>query len=279
MDSDNSNQETLDRSVYHPDKKHAKNNFSGFGDVMDRTVHYSPKVDNENKSFKKREENYQGDNLPTTLNSVRNETIKEHEELVVVSSLSDNVEIHNVKTKKLSQEKSMSLSENGSDFDSQIVSSYRLPLPINSDLLPPTDDFNVIPSIASSEVNQQKANSDVNQPASSDVYLQTTNCDVDQPAATADVYPKTASSVVYLKTVSSDVFKPTSSSDVYPSIGISDVYHSIVSTDVHPSTAKSDVSTPTANSDVRPPIASTDVHQLTASSDDISRYIPCLTFQ
>lgn len=270
MDSDNSNQETLDRSVYHPDKKHAKNNFRGFGDVMDRTVHYSPKADNENKSFKTREENYQADNLPTTLNSVRNETIKKHEELDVVSNLSDNAEIHNVKTKKLSQEKSMSLSENGSDFVSQIVSS---------DLLPPTDDFNVIPSIASSEVNQQKANSDVNQSASSDVYLQTTNCDVDQLAATSDVYPKTSSSVVYLQRVSSDEFKPTSSSDVYLSKGNSDVNQSIVSTDVHQPTANSDVSPPTANSDVRPPIASTDVHQLTASSDEIPRYIPCLTFQ
>lgn len=104
---DSNKADTLDRSVYNPNNRYAENNSRGPGDILVRTWHFSNNECYNNRSFENRKENYQANNLTTTLNSDKNETTKEHEEPEVVLNSSDNAEIHDVETEKQSQEKSL----------------------------------------------------------------------------------------------------------------------------------------------------------------------------
>lgn len=82
---DNAIGEILERSVYHPDRKHGTTK-PGNGDNLDRTLHLST-LDNAKINSQKRITNFQNGNLPTISDSDEIQITEENENVDIICSV------------------------------------------------------------------------------------------------------------------------------------------------------------------------------------------------
>ncbi|CAC5363765.1 unnamed protein product [Mytilus coruscus] len=258
--------DTLDRSVYHPDRKYDNTNPS---DSLNISVYFSTNASNTNKSCYRQEER----NKRRISNSAKIQTIKENE--VIANNYSAYSDNQDVKKKERILQKSQSSLENSSDFLSTTTSCAQT---TSSDIYSPT---------ASPDVNQPSGSPGVNQPiASSDVYHFSTDSERNENNSGSFIPQqfKESTSIIIgiddnqdVKTKepiqqnsqsslenNSNFLSPTASSDLNPTTTSS---APTSSSDFNPQTASPDVNSPPASPGVNPPIASSDVYHFSTDSE------------
>ncbi|CAC5363781.1 unnamed protein product [Mytilus coruscus] len=250
--------DTLDRSVYHPDRKDDKTNPSD-GDSLDRSVHFSTKAKNKKKSCYRPKDRYKSRISERT----EVQPINENEEVTIIySNYSGN---QHVKKKEHIAQKGQSSLENSLDFLSPTASSA------------PT---------ASSDVNTPSASPDKNpQIASSDVYLFSTKPEKNENNSGMFIPQQFMESTSIIKGITdnqdvrtkepiqqnsqsslengSDFLSPSASSDLKTTATISAPQ---ASSDVNPSTASPDIHPPSVSPVLNPLIASADDYQFSTGS-------------